>query len=100
MPPSAQSSAELEVGQAINSSDLTAFFAAFVPNAKSGDETIDKFVGAPGDDPTATGIEGSLDIQYLMGVAPGVATEFWYFNAQADFCELALPQHKCLQQHV
>lgn len=30
-------------------------------------------------------VEAALDVQYLMGVAPGVATEFWNWPAQ-DFC--------------
>jgi hypothetical protein len=42
-----------------------------------------KFVGDPGEG--NPGVEASLDIQYIMGVAPGVKTEFWYF-ASNDFC--------------
>jgi hypothetical protein len=42
-----------------------------------------KFVGDPGEG--SPGVEASLDIQYIMGVAPGVKTEFWYF-ASNDFC--------------
>jgi hypothetical protein len=30
-------------------------------------------------------VEASLDVQFLMGVAPGVLTEFWYV-AGSDFC--------------
>ena len=36
--------------------------------------------------PTArSGVEAALDIQFLMGVAPGVKTEFWEW-APSDFC--------------
>jgi len=72
-------------------SDLTSFFKDFVPDAQQGDEKVNKNVGAwtPGDEPGTTGTgtaEGSLDIQYIMGVAPGVKTEFWYYATSFDFC--------------
>ena len=70
-------------GQTMNSTDLQQFFAAYVPNAPSGADTVSKFVGDPGDKMGQT--EASLDIQYIMGVAPGVATEFWLYNP-SDFC--------------
>lgn len=70
-------------GQTMASSDLSAFFKAYVPNAAPGDDTVSKFVGDPGDKTGQT--EASLDIQYIMGVAPGIATEFWLWNAN-DFC--------------
>ena len=41
-----------------------------------------KVVGVNGGVP---GIEASLDIQYMMGVAPGVKTEFWSWPGM-DFC--------------
>ena len=64
-------------------SDLTQFFKNYVPNAAAGDDKVYKFVGDPGEG--NPGVEASLDIQYIMGVAPGVKTEFWYF-ASNDFC--------------
>ena len=67
----------------MNDSDLTEFFKNYVPKAASGDEKVYKFVGDPGEG--SPGTEASLDIQYIMGVAPGVKTEFWYF-AGSDFC--------------
>lgn len=70
-------------GQTMNDSDLTAFFQNYVPNAAPGDDKVYKFVGDPGEG--GPGVEASLDIQYIMGVAPGVKTEFWYF-ASNDFC--------------
>ncbi len=70
-------------GQTMNSTDLANFFAAYVPDAPAGADTVSKFVGDPGDKMGQT--EASLDIQYIMGVAPGVATEFWLYDP-SDFC--------------
>jgi subtilase family serine protease len=70
-------------GQTMNSSDLKAFFAAEVPSAEKGDDEVAKFVGDPGDKSGQT--EASLDIQFIMGVAPGVKTEFWLYDP-SDFC--------------
>ncbi len=70
-------------GQTMSSKDLTKFFENFVPAALAGDDTVSKFVGDSGDKTGQT--EASLDIQYIMGVAPGVSTEFWLYNGQ-DFC--------------
>jgi hypothetical protein len=70
-------------GQYMNATDLAAFFAKYVPGAKPGDEKVFKFVGAPAKD--GVGVEAELDIQYMMGVSPGVATEFWEYPA-SDFC--------------
>ena len=30
-------------------------------------------------------VEASLDIQYIMGLAPGIKTEFWFYKSM-DFC--------------
>lgn len=70
-------------GQYMKASDLTSFFKQFVPNAKAGEDTVYKFVGDA--DKDIAGVEASLDIQYIMGVAPGVQTDFWLFAGQ-DFC--------------
>jgi tripeptidyl-peptidase-1 len=71
-------------GQFMNSTDLAAFFKQFVKtNYSAGTEdVVSRFVGPHYEN--SHGIEAELDIQYLMGVAPGVATEFWEFPAQ-DF---------------
>jgi subtilase family serine protease len=73
-------------GQTMNSTDLATFFKNEVPEAQAGDDVVSKFVGNAGSDNTGTaGVEASLDIQYIMGVAPGVKTEFWYYSSD-DFC--------------
>ena len=70
-------------GQTMDPKDLSAFFKHLVPSARAGEDVVSKFVGNPG---TGTaGVEASLDVQYIMGVAPGVKTEFWYFKNN-DFC--------------
>merc|ERR1711907_413437 len=70
-------------GQTMNSTDLKSFFAKYVPDAKPGDEVVSKFVGDEGD--KGAQVEASLDIQYIMGVAPGIKTEFWFYDPM-DFC--------------
>mmetsp|Transcript_40052 Transcript_40052/g.55871 ORF Transcript_40052/g.55871 Transcript_40052/m.55871 type:complete len:669 (+) Transcript_40052:31-2037(+) len=71
-------------GQTFAADDLTKFFEKYVPgDTKPEDATISKVVGTnPGHN---SGIEAALDVEYIMGVAPGVKTEFWGFEAQ-DFC--------------
>jgi tripeptidyl-peptidase-1 len=70
-------------GQTMDPKDLKQFFQQYVPNAPPGAETVSKFVGDPGRG-TAQ-VEANLDIQYIMGVAPGIDTEFWSYQS-ADFC--------------
>ena len=55
----------------------------YVPNAKQGDEKLFKVVGT--NDQGSSGVEAALDVEYIMGVAPGVLTEFWGYQQQ-DFC--------------
>jgi tripeptidyl-peptidase-1 len=70
-------------GQTEKPADLAQFFKQFVPSAEAKDGSIYKFVG---DDGTGVaGIESSLDVDYIMGVAPGLLTEFWYYKG-SDFC--------------
>jgi len=70
-------------GQYMKNTDLQKFFKAYVPHAKASDATVAKFVG---DKIKQQGmVEGSLDIQYIMGNNAGLKTEYWYFNEQ-DFC--------------
>jgi hypothetical protein len=72
-------------GQQMNATDLKNFFAKFVPDAAPGDDTVFKYVGSGGAQASSGGIEASLDIQYIMGVAPHIKTEFWYYGSN-DFC--------------
>jgi subtilase family serine protease len=81
-PKNRQAVAEFQ-GQYEKDKDLADFFKTFVPHAKPGDEKVTKFVGDT--DKQEAGVEASLDIQYIMGVAPHVQTEFWLFAGQ-DFC--------------
>jgi tripeptidyl-peptidase-1 len=70
-------------GQYMNATDLSTFFRELVPSARAGDDKVFKYVGASKHD--GAGVEALLDIQYIMGVAPGVKTEFWEYPGQ-DFC--------------
>ena len=54
----------------------------FVPSAPASDAVVNKFVGTSA---VGQGIEAQLDIQYIMGVAPGVKTDF-YEQMNQDFC--------------
>eukprot|EP00998_Keelungia_sp_KM082_P009393 NODE_556_length_1813_cov_78.174377_g547_i0.p1 GENE.NODE_556_length_1813_cov_78.174377_g547_i0~~NODE_556_length_1813_cov_78.174377_g547_i0.p1 ORF type:complete len:553 (+),score=148.18 NODE_556_length_1813_cov_78.174377_g547_i0:71-1729(+) len=63
--------------------DGTKFFQDFVPNAPSGADAIYKVVGK--NDPSFSGDEAALDVEYIMGVAPGLKTEFWSWP-QSQFC--------------
>jgi tripeptidyl-peptidase-1 len=71
-------------GEFMNQNDLTTFFNNLVPNAQPGDELVYKYVH---DTANGTGIEALLDIEYIMGMAPGILTEFWCWEAGAsEFC--------------
>merc|ERR1719253_2142039 len=71
-------------GQTMKDSDLTSFFKTYVKNYEAGtDDKVSKFVGDAGEG--SAQVEASLDIQYIMGVAPGIQTEFWLYNPN-DFC--------------
>lgn len=69
-------------GQFMNTSDLTAFFKLYLPDSPASDSTVYKFHGLT---QNGDGIEAQLDIQFIMGVAPGIKTEF-YEQANSDFC--------------
>lgn len=73
-------------GQTMLPRDLKLYFSTFVPDAPEYAHKVYKFVGRGR--PVGQGaIEASLDIQVLMGVAPGVLTEFWYFKSTGPgFC--------------
>lgn len=70
-------------GQFMSQKDLTTFFGKFVTDAQPGDDTVFKYVGDANQ--TGEGVEALLDIQYIMGVAVGVKTEFWEWK-ENDFC--------------
>ena len=70
-------------GSTANVSDLRAFFSRYVPGARPEDGTIHAFVGDLGSG--SADAEASLDIQYLMGVAPGISTDF-YMYSDLDLC--------------
>jgi tripeptidyl-peptidase-1 len=70
-------------GQDALDTDTASFFKQYVPNAKQGDEKLFKVVGT--NDQGSSGVEAALDVEYIMGVAPGVLTEFWGYQQQ-DFC--------------
>jgi tripeptidyl-peptidase-1 len=70
-------------GQFANTDDLTMFFKNLVPNAKPGDEKVYAYKG---NKDSGDGIEALLDIEYIMGMAPGVLTEFWGWQ-NFDFCQ-------------
>ncbi|EDQ89292.1 uncharacterized protein MONBRDRAFT_32487 [Monosiga brevicollis MX1] len=69
--------------QYMNKNDLVSFFKAEVPKAQTGDDQVAKFVGSPYVE--GSSVEAALDIQFIMGVADGVATQFWEFPNN-DFC--------------
>jgi tripeptidyl-peptidase-1 len=70
-------------GQLMSQTDLTNFFKQYVNSSQTGDDQVYKYVGNPKQ--TGEGIEALLDIEYIMGVAVGVKTEFWEWK-QNDFC--------------
>merc|ERR1711998_189864 len=71
-------------GQTMASTDLSAFFSEYVKKYNKGqDDVVSKFVGDT--DKQSGQTEASLDIQYIMGTAPGIKTEFWLENSM-DFC--------------
>jgi len=65
-------------GQNMNSTDLKVMFKATVQKYEEGtDDVVSKFVGLHKED--SHGVEAELDIQYIMGPAVGIKTEFWEF---------------------
>merc|ERR1712166_318249 len=77
------SQAVAEFNDYIDPADLSQFFAKFVTGYKVGvDDVVSKFVGYL-NKPKGQ-LEASLDIQYMMGVSPGIKSEFWLYNSM-DF---------------
>ena len=70
-------------GQLMSKMDLEEFFRHEVPGRKPGDDRVDRFAGAPYRE--GHGVEALLDVEFMMGVAPGVKTEFWEWPNN-DFC--------------
>ena len=71
-------------GQTMNATDLSLFFSRFVPDAPASDSAVYRMHGEPKKSPS-DGVEAMLDIEYIMGVAPGIKTEF-YEQMNQDFC--------------
>lgn len=69
-------------GQFMNQSDLKEFFKINFPDAPASYSEVYAFHG---EKQNGDGIEAQLDIQFIMGVAPGVKAEF-YEQANMDFC--------------
>ena len=73
-------------GQYMNSKDLATMFKKYVSSYKAGtDDTVYKYVGAPKQDAKDPSNEANMDIQYIMGPAPGIRTEFWLYPTM-NFC--------------
>jgi len=71
-------------GEYMADKDLADFFLKYVTNYTVGkDDVVSKYMGDKDEQKGNT--EASLDIQYLMGIAPGIKTEFWLY-ASMDFC--------------
>jgi hypothetical protein len=70
-------------GETMNTTNLQTFFQKYVQGYQTGDDAVSKFVGDLGAGKAQD--EGNLDIQYIMGVAPGIQTEYWLYNSM-DFC--------------
>jgi len=70
-------------GETFDPKDLTLFFDHFVKNAQPGDDKIYKTVGT--NDWWKSELEAALDVQVIMGLAPGIKTEFWGYEGR-DFC--------------
>jgi len=67
-------------GQSYSPTDLSDFFAKYVTNSKA--DTVAQVIGQ--NNPDRPGIEASLDIEYIMGVAPNVTT--WFYGMKSfDF---------------
>lgn len=70
-------------GCGMDQKDLTKFFSDFVKDAKRGDDAVSKYVG---DKATGSSCgEALLDIEFIMGPAPGIKTEFW-LKQPFDLC--------------
>jgi len=71
-------------GQTFNPKDLVNYFEKYVPAKQRGDDQLYKVVGTNNPN-VQSGVEAALDVEVIMGVAPGIKTEFWGYQGQ-DFC--------------
>jgi tripeptidyl-peptidase-1 len=82
-----QAVAQFEGTATLNNADLKEFFSKFVPSAPSSAASVHKCVPNEG---VATGpgdLESSLDIEYIMGLAPGLNSEFWFYGQTGGICD-------------
>jgi tripeptidyl-peptidase I len=70
-------------GENFDPKDNVQFFQRYVAGASPEDADIYKFVGTDNKQQSST--EPALDVEYVMGVAPGILTEYWGYQ-QRDFC--------------
>jgi len=70
-----------------NQTDINTFFRKYVPNAQPGDSLLSKTVNNTHLIPWQSLNEAELDTEYIMGVAPGIKTEFWLFANSTSFCQ-------------
>jgi len=70
-------------GQYFSQAHLIELFEKYLPNAPAADAAVSAIHGANKN--KTVGVEAELDIQYIMGVSPGVSTEFWS-QKNMDFC--------------
>jgi len=72
-------------GQNYKKDDLTQFFRKFVDPVFKTEAEDSEVYNVIGDWKNNAGVEAELDVQYIMGAAPGIKTEFWGFQ-KMDFC--------------
>eukprot|EP00040_Diaphanoeca_grandis_P002109 m.20570 g.20570 ORF g.20570 m.20570 type:complete len:593 (+) comp12989_c0_seq1:25-1803(+) len=70
-------------GQYFSQVHLTEFFEKYLPSSPGHDSVVTAIHGKNMN--SSVGVEAELDIQYIMGVSPGVSTEFWS-QKNSDFC--------------
>jgi tripeptidyl-peptidase-1 len=72
----------------MDEADLQKFFSKFVASAPSSAAEVNKFVPnkTVATFPRWNSLEPILDIEYVMGVAPGVLTEFWWYGETSSVC--------------
>src|SRR3989338_5086972 len=82
-------------GQFYSPSDLSAFFSAKVPFYPKGPVPV-TVIGI--NEAGSPGVEASLDIEYIMGVAPGVNTTFYSYPNFNFWNDLTTWMNKMLSQ--
>lgn len=65
--------------------DLDTFFATYLPDLPASAGQIYQFVGNSTGQQQNEGVKAMSDIEYIMGIAPGVLSEFWFIE-DSDFC--------------